>query len=667
MDFKKFFNELKRRNIYKVAITYAIVAWLILQIGSVVFETIKTPDWVMKVLLFFIVIGFPIALIMAWAFEMSPQGIVRTNSAAAKEKPYSSSKKKPLSHNVFVGILLLIIVGQFIYNKYWNQVSINTANIEKTIAVLPFRNDSPNEENLYFCNGIMEGILDHLSKIPELTVKSRTSVEQYRDNPPSLKKIAEELGVKYLVEGSVQRIDNQVVIFAQLIYAEDDKHLWSQKYNKDITELFEVQANVTESIANKLQAIITPTVKERIEAIPTKDLIAYENYLKGNEFRFKAISWAHENDEWTNLLDKAKLNYKLAIEKDSLFAQAYIGLALVEFNRNKDSNIAQENYLDNVFALANNARRINPNLSEAYRVIALYYWNTYQFKLAKEYYKKALELNPNNIEALYLQTTATIYDLDFINSIKILQKIEKRVSSTDDLWRLYVGYDKFYQLMDNFEMEEYYLKKCITLKPNTLVDFWWLYQCTNRFDEAISYVLKNYPINNQAKNISLAASYYFKGEIDKALEYYEKWDNQIMKENFNYGVSIRDSHRYGQVLILSGQKEKGLEMIQRQIEFNQKLIELERADMGHIYDLAGIYSFLGQKEKAFYWMERFEKENGWLRFGGLNSFSQFDPQFDNIRNEKQFKDWVSRGEKELEGVRKEVSEYLASEEIKVQS
>jgi len=667
MDLKKFFSELKRRNVYKVAITYTIVAWLILQIGSVVFETIKTPDWVMKVLLFFIVIGFPIALIMAWAFEMSPQGIVRTNSAAAKEKPYSSSKKKPLSHNVFVGILLLIIVGQFIYNKYWNQVSINTANIEKTIAVLPFRNDSPNEENLYFCNGIMEGILDHLSKIPELTVKSRTSVEQYRDNPPSLKKIAEELGVKYLVEGSVQRIDNQVVIFAQLIYAEDDKHLWSQKYNKDITELFEVQANVTESIANKLQAIITPTVKERIEAIPTKDLIAYENYLKGNEFRFKAISWAHENDEWTNLLDKAKLNYKLAIEKDSLFAQAYIGLALVEFNRNKDSNIAQENYLDNVFALANNARRINPNLSEAYRVIALYYWNTYQFKLAKEYYKKALELNPNNIEALYLQTTATIYDLDFINSIKILQKIEKRVSSTDDLWRLYVGYDKFYQLMDNFEMEEYYLKKCITLKPNTLVDFWWLYQCTNRFDEAISYVLKNYPINNQAKNISLAASYYFKGEIDKALEYYEKWDNQIMKENFNYGVSIRDSHRYGQVLILSGQKEKGLEMIQRQIEFNQKLIELERADMGHIYDLAGIYSFLGQKEKAFYWMERFEKENGWLRFGGLNSFSQFDPQFDNIRNEKQFKDWVSRGEKELEGVRKEVSEYLASEEIKVQS
>jgi TolB-like protein/lipopolysaccharide biosynthesis regulator YciM len=666
MDFKKFFDELKRRNVYKVALTYAITAWLLAQIVALASDAFGAPVWVMRMIIFTLTIGFPIALILAWAFEMSPQGMIRTSSAA-KENHYSSSKKKPLTHKVLFGILLLIIIGQFVYNKYWNQVSLNTANIEKTIAVLPFRNDSPNEENMYFCNGIMEGILDHLSKIPELTVISRTSVEQYRENSPSLKKIAEELGVKYLVEGSVQRIDNQVVIFAQLIYAEDDKHLWSQKYNKDITELFEVQANVTESIANKLQAIITPTVKERIEAIPTKDLIAYENYLKGNEFRFKANSVVQENEEWIGLLDKARLNYEMAIEKDSLFAQAYIGLALVEFNRNEFSDITQENYLNEVFTLANNARRINPNLSEAYRVLALYYWNTYQFKLVKEYCKKALELNPNNIEALYLQTQTTMYDLDFINSIKILQKIEKRVSSTDDLWRLYVGYEKFYLIMDNFEMEEYYLKKCITLKPNNFVDFWWLYQCTNRFDQAISYVLKNYPINNQAKNISLAGSYNFKGDIDKALEFYEKWDNQIMKENFNYGVSIRDSHRYGQVLILSGQKEKGLEMIQRQIELNEKLIELERADMGHIYDLAGIYSFLGQKEKAFYWMERFEKKNGWLRFGGLNSFVRFDMQFDNIRNEKQFKDWVSRGEKELESVRKEISEYLASEEIKPQS
>jgi adenylate cyclase len=156
MDLKKFFSELKRRNVYKVAITYTIVAWLILQIGSVVFETIKTPTWVMQVLLFFVVIGFSIALILAWAFEMSPKGMIRTSSTAAKENHYSTGKKKSLSHIVYIGILLLIIVGQFIYNKYWNQVSINTANTEKTIAVLPFHNDSSNEENLYFCNGMVE-------------------------------------------------------------------------------------------------------------------------------------------------------------------------------------------------------------------------------------------------------------------------------------------------------------------------------------------------------------------------------------------------------------------------------------------------------------------------------------------------------------------------------
>ena len=179
-------------------------------------------------------------------------------------------------------------MGQFAYNKYSNNEFTGSDITKKSIAVLPFINDSPNEDNLYFCNGIMEGILDHLSKIPELKVVSRTSVEQYRDNKPSLKKIAEELGVQYLVEGSVQRIGNQVVIFAQLISAEDDVHLWSQKYNEDVTELFAVQANVTESIADKLEMIISPKVKERIENIPTNNPLAYDFYLQGNEFKFKA-------------------------------------------------------------------------------------------------------------------------------------------------------------------------------------------------------------------------------------------------------------------------------------------------------------------------------------------------------------------------------------------
>ena len=144
MDLKKFFNELKRRNVYKVALTYAITAWLLAQIAALASDAFGAPVWVMRMIIITMVIGFPIALILAWAFEMSPSGMIRTNSTAAKEDHSSTGKKKPLSHKLYIGILLLIIVGQFIYNKYWNQVSMNSANMEKTIAVLPFHNDSPN-------------------------------------------------------------------------------------------------------------------------------------------------------------------------------------------------------------------------------------------------------------------------------------------------------------------------------------------------------------------------------------------------------------------------------------------------------------------------------------------------------------------------------------------
>lgn len=663
MDFKKFFSELKRRNVYRVALTYAITSWLLVQMAGLAADSFNAPEWVMKMIIVVLFVGFPIAIILAWAFEMSPQGMIRT-SEASQESSYSG-KKKPLSHKLFIGILLLIIVGQFAYNKYWNNQDIDTSDIKKTIAVLPFINDSPNEDNLYFCNGIMEGILDHLSKIPELNVVSRTSVEQYRDNKPSLKKIAEELGVQYLVEGSVQRIGNQVVIFAQLINAEDDVHLWSQRYNEDVTELFAVQANVTESIADKLEMIISPSVKERIENIPTNNPLAYDFYLQGNEFRFKANSNSQENEIWIQLLDKAQLSYELALEKDSLFAEAYIGLAFVALERNYNTKIVEEKYLYKVFDLSNKALDINPNLSSGYYARGLYYYYTDNIKFALKDYEKLLELAPNRKEERGLQLFGYLYYLDFTESIKTIKEMEKSAKSEDELWYLYNDYVSFYGKIDDHAMQAYYYNKLSNIRTTSSTGLWWLYLRTKKFEKAIAYIHDNYPNNNQTRNLLLGASYAHNGEFKKALEYYEKWYDLVKKEDFDNDISVRDSHRYGQVLIISGEEEKGLEMIQRQIEINEKLIEMGRDDVGHIYDLVGIYSFLNQKEKSFYWMEKFDQKKGWLKFGGLNSLVRFDYQFDNIRDEPKFIAWVDRGGKKLATIRKEVRNYLASEEDKV--
>ncbi len=663
MNPNKFFSELKRRNIYKVALTYAIVAWLLAQMAGLAADSFYAPEWVMKMIIVVLIIGFPIAIIFAWAFEMSPQGMIRATSEASRENLYSKKKKKPLNSNLFIGVLALIIIGQFAYNKYSNDASVDSEKVQKSIAVLPFINDSSNEDNLYFCNGIMEGILDHLSKIPELKVVSRTSVEQYRENKPSLKKIAEELGVQYLVEGSVQRIEDQVVIFAQLIYAEDDEHLWSQRYDEDVTELFAVQADVTESIAEKLEMIISPMLKERIENVPTRNTLAYDFYLRGNEYRYKANIRIQENDTWAQLLDKAQLSYELALEKDSLFAEAYVGKAFVELERNKNLKLGEKNYLALVFLNANKAININPDLYMGYYARGLYYLYTDNIEFAKKDYEKLLELAPNIKYELELQLYGYLTQyLDFIQSIKIIKEMEKNARSDDDFLNLYNNYASLYRKLDDPDMEAYYYNKLTKLTDKPNMSIWWLYFRTQKFEKAISYVLENYPKNNQTRNILIANTYENKGESNKAFEYYKKWYDQVEEEGINNDLSNRDFHRYGQILILYGKKEKGMKLIQKQVKINEKLIQLGQGDVGLIYDLVGIYSFLGQNEKAYFWMEKFDQDNGWLKFAGLNSFVQFDTQFDNIRSEKQFKNWVSRGEKQLEKIRKEVRDYLSSEE-----
>ena len=178
MNVNQFFQELKRRNVYRVGIAYGAVAWLIIQVVVSIFPYLHIPDWCIPLAIWTVLTGFPIALVLAWIYEMSPEGIIRTSSSEAMENPLTTSKKKPFTSNLIIGVLLLAVVAQQLYIHYWNSQPAST---DKSIAVLPFKNESPNQENQYFCNGMMEAILNHLSKIEELRVISRNSVEQSRN------------------------------------------------------------------------------------------------------------------------------------------------------------------------------------------------------------------------------------------------------------------------------------------------------------------------------------------------------------------------------------------------------------------------------------------------------------------------------------------------------
>src|SRR6266699_1903647 len=316
MNLRKFLTELKRRNVYKVAIAYGVVAWLLMQVASQIFPFFEIPNWAVRLVVLLLVIGFPIALIIAWAFELTPGGIKRTEIADAEHLP------GPLRKRAWIYVVIIagaISIGVFYFGHY--RSSKNREGIElpqKSIAVLPFENLSRDPENAYFAEGMQDEILARLSKIADLKVISRTSTQKYKSAPDNLREIAKQLGVANILEGSVQKAVDQVRVNVQLINALNDTHLWGDIYDRKLTDIFAVESDIAKTIADTLQTRLSGAEKQLIAAQPTSDTAAYELYLKGR------LLWSKRGGD---NIRQAIAFYEQAIERDPNYALAYAGLA----------------------------------------------------------------------------------------------------------------------------------------------------------------------------------------------------------------------------------------------------------------------------------------------------------------------------------------------------
>src|SRR5213075_1568491 len=289
MSSRNFFAELKRRNVYKVAVGYAVVGWLLIQVATQVFPFFEIPNWAIRLVVLLIVIGFPIALVIAWAFESSPKGIDRTMVADTLNR---HSRGRAWIYVVIIGALLsvaLFFLGRCSarhsvtppQDAIWARSNPPT---DKSIAVLPFDNLSRDPDNAYFAEGVQDEILTDLAKIADLKVISRTSVMQYKNAAArNLREIAQQLGVAHLLEGSVQRSGNRVRVTAQLIDARTDTQQWAERYERDLADVFAIQSEIAKKIADQLQAKLSPQEKARVEEIPTQNTEAYVFYLRANQ------------------------------------------------------------------------------------------------------------------------------------------------------------------------------------------------------------------------------------------------------------------------------------------------------------------------------------------------------------------------------------------------
>ncbi len=291
MNLKKLISELKRRNVFKVAMAYAIAGWLIIQVISTIAPQLHLPHWVPTFFTILVLTGFPIAIILAWAFEMTPEGVKRTDEVPEEK---SVTQKTGRRLNVVLGVLLVITVGIIFYQQFFRAqpaisggVSKGTAVADsasapaKSIAVLPFENMSADSNNVYFANGMQDMILTKLADIGDLKVISRTSTERYKSHPGDLKTIAAQLGVATILEGSVQKAGNQVLINVQLINAQNDNHIWAESYTRTLDNIFGVEGEVAEKIASALNAKLSPTESKAVAHMPTRNPAAYDAYLRG--------------------------------------------------------------------------------------------------------------------------------------------------------------------------------------------------------------------------------------------------------------------------------------------------------------------------------------------------------------------------------------------------
>src|SRR5881275_988805 len=287
MSSRNFFAELKRRNVYKVAVGYAVVGWLLIQVATQVFPFFEIPNWAVRLVVLLIVVGFPIALVIAWAFELTPGGIKRTEEA---DRVYPGRSRGRAWIYVVISAGLLS-GGLFFLGRYTAPNKNKIGNVPaKSIAVLPFENLSRDPDNAYFAEGIQDEILTRLSKIADLKVISRTSTQHYKSAPTNLPQIAKQLGVANILEGSVQKSQDAVRVNVQLIKAASDSHLWADTFDRKLTDIFSVESEVAKVIAEQLRVKLTGEEEQVIAAKPTDNPEAYDAYLRGLAYTLKTTT-----------------------------------------------------------------------------------------------------------------------------------------------------------------------------------------------------------------------------------------------------------------------------------------------------------------------------------------------------------------------------------------
>ena len=589
----KFFAELRRRNVYKVAVAYAVVGWLIAQIATQIFPFLEIPNWIVRLVIVLIAIGFPIALVIAWAFEATPEGIKRTEVADAMPA-MSGHKKHAWVYIVVIGgaiSVALFFLGRYTAGSSATPRSASeelrrdkpseaaTALIpQKSIAILPFESLSEDKSNAYFAEGVQDEILTRLAKVADLKVISRTSTQRFKSVPSDLREIAKQLGVANILEGSVQKANDQVRVNVQLINALTDAHLWAEIYDRKLTDIFAAESDIAKTIAETLQAKLTGSEKTAMSKKPTANPEAYELYLKGRFF------W---NKRTGADLRKAIDYFNQAIAKDPNYALAYSGLADSYLLLSPYGAAAPKDSIPQAKTAVKRALELDDTLAEAHassaRILSGFDFDS-QRAIAE--FERALQLNPNY---------ATAHHWFAAGPLLALGRFDESIAER---------------------------KRSIELDPLSMInnaDFGNDYYFARRYDEAIAQLRKTIEIepHSYLAHYYLGEALQLKGQMPDAIAEYRR------------AVELDDDPF---ALALLGQSYA---RVGRRDEANRILTQLNQEAKTRYVDAYGVglvFLGLGDKDHAMDELERAYREND----GGDIYNIRIDPMLDDLRGDPRF-------------------------------
>jgi TolB-like protein/Tfp pilus assembly protein PilF len=485
MDFNKFLSELKRRNIFKVATTYAIAGWLIIQIVTAIDEPLSLPGWFATTIIVLVFIGFPIALIIAWALELTPEGIKKSEGIEASPSIHKSTGKK--LNRLLMTVLSLAVVFLVINRVFYVQVADEVDTGTASIAVLPFVDMSPQQDQSYFSDGLSEELLNVLAKVKGLKVAGRTSSFKYKGLNDDLVKIGSELRVDHILEGSVRKSGNSIRITAQLIKVADGFHMWSETYDRTYSaeNIFEIQDEISNEVLKELKVkLLGEAAASKTKKVLTKNTEAYEVYLKGLQL---------SRNKQSKDLEQAIIYFKNAITLDPKFSLAYSHLALAYVGLKRFGSLDHQKAISAIKNNAEKALLLDETSGIAHLAIAFSFAAQRKLDKGKEALKKAYALEPNNPEILVYYA-----DVAGEDNLALETELVEKAYGIDPLSpRVIESLGNVYYKNENYLKARKFIEKNIAINPNYVQahgNLSWLLRFApyGKLDEAFITAYKDY-------------------------------------------------------------------------------------------------------------------------------------------------------------------------------